>query len=203
MSGRSDGSRWFFGCAGLGCLVVVVAAAAVATCSYRVYRGTDQARDVARAFIDLVEAGDYEAAHRRIAPEWSEAITRDEFRARFEDLAGKLGPRLELRSTGVVISADFSRQEGVAVGTVVRASFEGRYEHGSAAIRVRLRKHEDGYRVADLTYESERLDERTTCASCGTVNPPESRFCSQCGGRLGDPDGVEGNRTAPKRIPPS
>jgi hypothetical protein len=151
--GFGGGSRSTFGkgcavAAGIGCIVLI---ALLATCvgggAFMFNRSAKSATSEIEPFLTDLSEGRYEAAYERVAPSWQDSTTLDEFREQFTAFQQELGRFESLSVRGLKIEGGTNAFREV--------TYEATYEYGSARIRVRLEKDEDGIeRIAGVRTES-------------------------------------------------
>lgn len=200
-----DAKKWL-SCLGWGCLaVVVISVVGIGGCVAFLYQGGSEAHAVANAYLDAVEAGDFETAFLSLGPEFTERRGMEELVA-FEQAA-----RAEMRSCGEwqMGGTSFNRESG---RSMAQLTYRRMCDEGPVTAAVSLEQVDGEWVIQDIRYNEPVGPVVEVCAGCSAVIPPGANYCPVCGTAVGDgaedseqpkieaPAGAEGD---PEPDPPS
>jgi hypothetical protein len=173
-------------CFGWGCLAaVVLAGLGIGSCVAVVYRGGSAAHDVATAYLEAVEAGRFEEAFSVLGPEAGAARDVDGFVAFERANRAAFGDCSEWRLGGTSLN----REAGRSAATV---RYRADCATGPIEVAFVVEQIDGEWLIQDIRYrEPNDPLPVATCAECGGVLPPGSRFCPLCGTAVAPTEGSE------------
>jgi hypothetical protein len=187
-----DAKKWL-SCLGWGCLaIVVISVLGIGGCVAFFYKGGTDSHAVAKAYLDAVEIGDYDAAFLTLGPEFTERRSLDELVAFEQAARSETGSCGEWRMSGT----SFNRENGRSQALL---SFQRSCESGPMTISFMLEQVESGWVIQDIRYGEPVAPVISVCTGCSMAVPPGAKFCPSCGTEIG---GETGDDELPSDLEP-
>ena len=174
-----DSKNWI-SCLGWGCLaVLVIAVLGIGGCVAFFYKGGSDAHAVVDAYLDAVEAGDFDTAFLSMGPGFTEQRGLSEFVAFEQAARAELGSCGEWRLSGTSFNRDSGR-------SMAQLTYGRMCDNGPVTAAVSLEKVDGEWLIQDIRYNEPVQPVFEVCAECAAVIPPGANFCPLCGTAVRD-----------------
>lgn len=108
----------------------------------------NKAQPVALAFLQMIDAGQYEQSWLAASHLMQEKISQQEWEEKLREARTRLGPLISREKEGA------RAQEGPEGEDIIRLTYESRYEHfQDVSEYVTVMRHDDGWKVAGYSRE--------------------------------------------------
>ncbi len=173
-----DAKKWL-SCLGWGCLaVVVISALGIGGCVAFVYKGGSDSHAAVNAYLEAVEAGDFETAFLTLGPGFTEQRGLEELVAFEQAARTEMGSCGDWRMSGTSFNRESSRSEALL-------SFQRMCDEGPVIVTFSLEQMDGEWVIQDIRYNESVVPVVHVCVECSTVVSPQANFCPSCGAKVG------------------
>lgn len=173
-----DAKKWL-SCLGWGCLaVVVISVLGIGGCVAFFYKGGSDAHAVANAYLEAVEAGEFETAFLSLGPEFTGTRSLSEFVAFEQAARSDLGPCDDWKMSGT----SFNRESG---RSMAQLTYRRICDTGPVVVAFSLEQVDGEWVIQDIRYNEPLRPVVEVCAGCSATIPPGANFCPLCGTAVG------------------